>query len=105
MDDDRETELPRDRGRVVVARVVDDDDLVDDVVRQIFVGPAKGSHRVVRGHDHDQSLSVDHVYGSRGRTCEVGEYTTHDTEVTEKILSATSVSMPIGRPSPTLYSS
>ncbi len=50
----------RDGDRVVVAGVVDDDHLVDDVVRQVAPRRFQRAARAVRGHDDDEAFTVEH---------------------------------------------
>ena len=53
MDDDVEPELPGDVDGLVARHVVDEDDLVDRVVRNVGVGPLERPGGVVGGHDDD----------------------------------------------------
>src|SRR5581483_3244549 len=59
--DPRLRQRSRERDRLVVARVVDHDHPVDDAgSHRVVVGPAERPCRVVRGHDDDHLLAVDH---------------------------------------------
>src|SRR5262245_54995564 len=50
---------------LVPARVIDENDLVHDLVGQLFIGLAEGALRVVGGQDDDQPSSMDHGGGLR----------------------------------------
>jgi hypothetical protein len=51
----------RDRGRFVVARVIDHDGQVDDLLREdLLMRLPQGPGRVVCGHDHDDLLTLEH---------------------------------------------
>ena len=58
VDDDVEPELPGDVDRLVPRDVVDEDDPVDEVVRDVGVGPLERPGRVVGGHDDDDARIV-----------------------------------------------
>ena len=66
-----EAELARERDGLVLARVVDEDDLVDDLVRELVVGALEGPRRVVRGHDDHELPAVDHGRMVAGEACVV----------------------------------
>ena len=53
VDDDVEAQLPRHVDRFVMRDVVDQDDLVDELVRDVGVGPLERLCGVVGGHDDD----------------------------------------------------
>ena len=53
-------ELRRNRHRLVAAGIVDEQDVVDDVARNLGVGLPQRACRVVRGHDDDDALAVEH---------------------------------------------
>ena len=61
VDDDVEAEVPGDVDGLVLRHVVDEDDLVDDVVRDVGVGALERQGRVVGGHDDDDALSLGHA--------------------------------------------
>ena len=54
VDDDVEAELPGDLDRLVARHVVDQDDLVDEVVRDVGVRPLERPGGVVGGHHDDE---------------------------------------------------
>jgi hypothetical protein len=54
-------QLPRDRDRIVIARVVDEDDFVDEVSGDGIVRPLKRPPRPVGGKDHDYLLIMQHT--------------------------------------------
>ena len=56
----RDAEAPGDRNGGVVAGIVDEQHFVDDVVRDRFVARCERLLRVIRGHDDDDLLSVQH---------------------------------------------
>jgi len=64
---DVESEVVRDVDRLILRHVVDQNDVVNDVVRNVVVGPFERECRVVgRHHDHDAWLSGRlHAHGLR----------------------------------------
>ena len=61
VDDGPQAESPGDLDRLVAAGVVGDHDLVDEVQRDLVVGPLDRAGRVVRGHDDDDFLPMEHA--------------------------------------------
>ena len=53
VDDDLQAEVLGDVDRFVLRHVIDQDDVVDDVERDVGVGPLEGLGRVVGGHHDD----------------------------------------------------
>ena len=39
--------------------IIGDDDLIDEIQGDFAIGPFEGTSRVVRGHDNDDSFSVE----------------------------------------------
>ena len=73
VDDDVEPELAGDLDGLVVRHVVDEDDLVDEVVRDVGVRPLERPRRVVGGHHDDEArrgggASVGSGRGIHGRS-------------------------------------
>ena len=56
--------------RRVVAGVVDEEHVIDDVVRDCAIARLEGLLRAVGGHDDDCALTVDHAKGVR-KTCRI----------------------------------
>ena len=59
----RDAELPGNGERGVVASVVDEQDSIDDVVRDRRVALRKRLFRAIRGHDDGDAVTVQHEGG------------------------------------------
>ena len=66
VDDDVEPEVPGDVDGLVLGHVVDEDDLVDEVVRDVGVGALERQGRVVGGHDDDEVRAGRRRHGGKG---------------------------------------
>ena len=53
MRDDLQPQPPGNLDRVILAHIVDEDDVVDDVLREIAIGPLKCLRGIVGRHGHD----------------------------------------------------
>src|ERR1044071_3902930 len=61
-------ERPCNRSSLVVAGIIDQNDLIDDVVRDDFlIRLAQGQGRIISGHDDDDFLSFQHETEEAGR--------------------------------------
>src|SRR5690349_20884555 len=61
-------ECARNRCRLVVARIIHQDDFVDDVVRDDFlIRLAQSAGRIIGGHNDDDFLSFQHETKEAGR--------------------------------------